>query len=651
MRACPGHLIRLALSLPPRIALAKAAGFARRLADRHIQGWLRRDRCSYPPSPGRLCRCLDTLDVSIPDSFGETRLLLEHRFDLLGSGPVRVTHGQRYNGFGPHRYGPHPPLLDDWRGAVAAGLNPGNRARARAILDLIPDSYDPIDWHVDFVSGFRWSPATWGGGIAYAHLPGVDVKLPWELARMQHLPRLALLADAGTVAALAAEFRAQALDFIGSNPPGWGVNWACAMDVAIRAVNLILAWEMFRARGAAFDETFETELAASLLAHGRHVMAHLEWSELHRGNHYLADICGLAVIAHALPDSPESVEWRHFAAAELNAEILRQFTPDGANFEASTAYHRLSAEMATVTAALLLGRGERLSGEAMARLAGAARFAADVAKPSGEMIQVGDNDSGRFVRLEAGDRPLDMAPVIAAAKGLFELDLPSPPHAEPVTRVVAALAGGRRFAAPPPARPALPAGPAEDGPCLRLRIKPPDPAALSGLEAIAYPDFGLFLWRNARTFVAVRCGPIGQNGQGGHAHNDQLSVEIEIDGVAWARDPGSFVYTADLAERDRYRSVMAHFAPRRGRDEPARLLAPFRLEDRAHAEPIRFGDDFVGRHMGFGSPVWRRVAIEDGAIVIEDRPGEGEHLIRSPDDLARLWGLILPFSPGYGRKG
>jgi hypothetical protein len=421
--------------------------------------------------------------------------------------------------------------------------------------------------------------------------------------------------------------------------------------VAIRAANLVLARELFRARGTTFDEPFETELAASLLAHGRHVMAHLEWSEFHRGNHYLADICGLAVIARALPDTPESAEWRSFTAAELNAEILRQFTPDGANFEASTAYHRLSAEMATITAALLLGRGESLSDEAMARLAEAARFAAHVTKHSGEMVQIGDNDSGRFVRLEAEDRPLDMAPLIAAAKGLLDLDLPVPADTITVTRVVAALAGGRRFPVPSPVPHALPAGPVETGPCLRLRIEPPDPAALSGLEAVAYPDFGLFLWRGPRAFVAMRCGPIGQNGQGGHAHNDQLAVEIEIDGIAWTRDPGSFVYTADLAERDRYRSVMAHFAPRQGHREPARLLAPFRLEDRAQAELVRFGDDFIGRHVGFGSPVQRRVAVEDGAIVIEDHPGEGEHVLRSPDDLARLWGLILPFSPGYGRKG
>ena len=32
-----------------------------------------------------------------------------------------------------------------------------------------------------------------------------------------------------------------------------------------------------------------------------------------------------------------------------------------------------------------------------------------------------------------------------------------------------------------------------------------------------YKQFGLFVWRNEKEFLSIRCGPIGQNGYGGHA--------------------------------------------------------------------------------------------------------------------------------------
>lgn len=684
------HLLRHALAMPPREALRKALRYAGRMLGHRLMGRVQRRRCSYPAAGGGpLARRLHPVDRSLlRANAAALRILaadtLAHRFDLLGSGAVSLAYGACYRGFGGYRYGPAAaPLGGDWRDWVAERHWPGNRARARAILGLIDDpAYGPLDWQMDFVSGYRWSERVLGPAVPYGHLPGVDVKVPWELARLQHLPGLALAYGLDGDARLVTEFRYQALDFLGANPPGWGVNWACAMDVAIRAVNLLVARDLFLAFGAVLDEEFEAELAAAMLAHGRHIAAHLECNEAHRGNHYLADICGLAWIAAYLPCSAASDVWLAFAVQQLAAEIPRQFTADGANFEASTAYHRLSAEMALYTVAMLLGLpAERRAAlsvydharwrrvpplapapmawppfgpETLERLARAARFAIDVTKPSGEAVQVGDNDSGRFLVLAPGGGPLDLRHLASAAQGLFELA--AAPTIE--TAIVAQLAGGLRFAVTPePARAvagAVPEGVAERATRIIIRSD-----ALTGLEPIAYPDFGLFLWRGTRAFISVRCGPIGGNGLGGHAHNDQLSVEIEIDGIAWARDPGTFVYTADLAARNAYRSALAHFVPRHGADEPARLLAPFKLEDRAQARALIFGaDEFLGTHTGFGEPVWRRVRLEQGCLVIEDCWGGpeigpatavDEHAPDSPAVLAELWGLTLPFSRGYGR--
>ena len=92
------------------------------------------------------------------------------------------------------------------------------------------------DLQLDFKSGYRWRENIWSGDVTFGTLDGVDVKVPWELARMQHLIVLAwaqrLVDGQGTTEApFARAFRNQALDFIATNPPRFGVNWRVSRDI------------------------------------------------------------------------------------------------------------------------------------------------------------------------------------------------------------------------------------------------------------------------------------------------------------------------------------------------------------------------------------------------------------------------------------
>lgn len=373
---------------------------------------------------------------------------LDHYFDLLGSGPNVVVHGMKCRGIEGVSYAMSRPIEIDLSGRWLEGrINRANLGEAKRIWQLVDESYTPIDWQLDFKSGYLWREDAWHRDIRFGHLTGVDVKVPWELSRMQHLPTLALachFADSGLVgfkdsSVYAQEFRNQVLDFIATNPPGFGVNWACAMDVAIRAANLLVARDIVVASGAKFDEAFEAVFAASIFAHARFIAANLEWSPQVRGNHYLADIVGLLFAAAYLPSSDEVDAWLAFAVQELLTEVAYQFHEDGSNFEASVCYHRLSAEMVLWAFALLadlpreklavLQRAQRhrslprLRAEALpmhavpwgtratpvpdwcwVRLAKIAAFTQAMTRPDGLVVQFGDNDSGRFIMLGSGEQ-------------------------------------------------------------------------------------------------------------------------------------------------------------------------------------------------------------------------------------------------------
>ena len=399
--------IALALRLPPHVVLQRVTGLAMSRLRRKRQRARDLTETTYArETPTRpLTRLVSRIPIEVIRAnrawiLPAAALWRRNWFDLLGSGWLNVRYGMLCPGVEGTAYEPGEPVTPDPEGAWLEGrVNASNLEESQRIWRLVDPDYAPIDWQIDFRSGFIWDERIWSKDIEIGSQPWADVKVPWELARMQHLATLAwayaLARDGDTDAAVGdaylRAFRNQVLDFIATNPPRFGVNWMVAMDVAIRAANWIVAYDLFRAAGAVFDSGFEAVLKRSLLEHGRHILANLEKYPEGRGNHYLANIVGLLFIATAL-DEPE---WGAFGERELIAETQYQFGSDGANFEASTCYHRLSAEMVAFATAL-----RRVEDRAhVARVAAMADFTRAITKPNGRVPQIGDNDSGRFLKL------------------------------------------------------------------------------------------------------------------------------------------------------------------------------------------------------------------------------------------------------------
>ncbi|HET8948381.1 MAG TPA: heparinase II/III family protein, partial [Candidatus Polarisedimenticolia bacterium] len=221
-----------------------------------------------------------------------------------------------------------------------------------------------LPWHQDPVSGYAWDPGRASedlvAAVAREFGSGRDVKRPWELARFQHAPLLAQAFWLTRDRRYADEFRAEVADFTAENPMGRGVNWGCTMDVALRAVSLVLAATLFREVLRA-DRAFASLLWRSLLGHGRFIASHLETGEP-RGNHYLSDLAGLLVVADAMRGLGEAEAWQAEAAPALLAHAARQTLADGADFEASIPYHRLTSELLHAAVLVLERRGRDASG-------------------------------------------------------------------------------------------------------------------------------------------------------------------------------------------------------------------------------------------------------------------------------------------------
>lgn len=686
MRDWPAYF-RAALRLPPHVAARKAIGVAFRIAqERAVRRKLFREPSFLAaPLPGDLRLRLGGWRFDCPpaqarDLAAAAALYLDHRFDLLGSGWVQVRHGMACRGLAGRIFPPGPAVQADPEGSWLEGrVNAANLAESRRIWRLVRGPYVPIDWQLDFKSGYRWSEDTYFRDIAYGRERGADIKVPWELARLQHLPQLALLFDAvgkGRAAfdapeRLPEEFRNQVLDFVAANPPGFGVNWTCAMDVGIRMVNVLVAHDLFVQAGARFDSGFAAVVKRSAQEHAEHILANLEWAEEGRGNHYLSDIVGLLFCAACLPASERTDAWLAFALKQLVAETQLQFLPDGGNIEASTGYHRLSGELVAFAAALALGLSEAevvaiarefpplairppqtpglllheiagrrtpLPGALFETVARAAALTVDATKPNGEVVQWGDNDSGRLIKAtppwrrgedEAGapaENALDHRAFVAAAAALVGRDdLAAWAGSWAEAALVRALSGGRAVRVDPPAAPSIPqepapataAGASDD----RREIAIPlPPGASDGVRLAAYPAFGHFAFVGPRLFLAIRCPDWTERRPPGHAHDDALALELQLDGEDLIVDPGTFVYTPLPDERNRYRAADAHFVPRpAGAAGPDLSRGLFAIEGLPSARCLGLGPaGFAGEARGADWLVTRTVLIERDRILIRD---------------------------------
>ena len=128
----------------------------------------------------------------------DSQHIISHEFDLLGSNKITVEYGMKCNGFNANNYE---------NNVLCSNINAKNKDSSSNILKNIKGEYEFIDWQLDFKSGYRWKENKHSLQNKIGKAEGADVKVPWELARLEHLPRLALLYSQTTDAHLSLEFQ------------------------------------------------------------------------------------------------------------------------------------------------------------------------------------------------------------------------------------------------------------------------------------------------------------------------------------------------------------------------------------------------------------------------------------------------------------
>jgi len=516
-------------------------------ADKSFKGWLENIPSFYSNLPEKQIKTLvKNFPVEVERLFCDAQKLLEHKFDLLGSGEF-------------------------------VSVDPDRKTQ---------DGYHPIDWYLDPVRNKRFPKGVhYKEWELYSMRPeNADVKYPWELGRCQHWPTLAQAYSLSGDVKYAEEIRNQLYDFMEENPVGFGVNWTCTMDVAIRALNWTLSLDMLRQ--ADLDEDFFIDAYQYLYQHGDFIFNNLENNYEVTSNHFLSNVVGLFYVSFLFKDLEQGKRWNSFCLESLETEMQVQILNDGADYESSIPYHRLVTEMFLGAARLAEVFSVPLSESYCKKLKLMCEFLQGVLRPDGLMPIVGDADDGRLHIFSDYCRwkPQDARHVFGPAGQYFN---------HKVWKKLAGKMGaweaiwwGYELAD-------------ED---LESSMKEQPPTD----NLVLYPEAGLAVMRENDHYLLVTNGIVGTKGFGNHKHNDQLSFEYFNKGLPIFVDPGSYVYTSDFAARNQFRSVKAHNTICINDTEQNEMNEEwiFRLFESAYAKHLYFNvsDEYVeyaGEHIGY----------------------------------------------------
>lgn len=456
-----------------------------------------------------------------------------------------------------------------------------------------------INWREDIKSGHVWSNDFYldlREDLNKDFNKGWDIKMVWELSRFNYLIPLALAYYRTGEEKYLNKWQELILDWIKNNPVYYGPNWLNAMEAAIRVCNWIFSWEIIIARnkkqearnklGKEFLETF----LASLYEHGRFIYFNLEYAPI-RSNHYVSDIVGLIYLGVMFPEFKESKKWLKKGVKALEAEMKYQVYDDGVDYELSAFYHRYKTELFLWASWLCKINNIKLSEGFWLKLKKMVVFNKSIIKPNGLASQIGDTDDGRLHIVWEDFYSAEKRNHFA----LFKL---------------CQWARGEKLA---------------------NEIKTSKGFAEGGIYIMRSRDFYLITGRGASCY-----------GRGGsHIHNDMLSFELNFFGEDFIVDPGTYVYTSDLKERNRFRSTKAHNTVLLDNQEQNPFFRdPFYIEQKAKFKVNQFAESenkilFDGQHSGYErleEPIIhkRRFVFykqENKLEIYDSFLGEGEHFL------------------------
>ena len=403
------------------------------------------------------------------------------------------------------------------------------------------DLTEPIKWNFSETKDMRWPDYHYAKIKYRPSNPYGDVRINWELNRLQFLPQMAVTNE--TLA------RTIITDWLEKKPYVHGPSYLSSMEVALRWISIYWAVCLFK-------ESLETSLQQSVtgiaLASGKFIESRLS-THSSAGNHLIVEAVGLFWIGKALQKEKIGNEWIEKARKILWEQVLVQLNPDGTNQEQSFWY--LGFVLDALFHYILLEDREVIPKQVLERIQKAVGFMHEMVSSDGSFPDYGDRDDGLVCRVSGTYKESPFPGLLNI--GAFIFDRPDWYRNCSCANKRLAFWTGRT--------PKHSTINETTDKALVFHDKP---------QLKTYSHGGMTLMKRGKGQLLFRHAPLGSGDTCGHGHADALSVLFHWNNVPILIDLGSGQYNGNQDIRNFFRSTIAHNTIEIGGINQAKILGP-----------------------------------------------------------------------------
>lgn len=414
-----------------------------------------------------------------------------------------------------------------------------------------------------------------------------DIKLVWELSRMEWLLAMAQQASQGDIAALS-RMNEWLADWCRLNPPYLGPNWKCGQEASIRVMHLAMATLLMEQSKAPTSSLLDL-----IILHLRRISPTISYAIGQDNNHGTSEAAALFIGGSWLESlgMEEGRRWTRQGRRWLIERAARLIGEDGSFSQYSLNYHRVMLD--TYSMAEIWRRHLGLSpfpGQMIERLSRAQSWLHTMVDPvSGDGPNVGANDGARLL-------PLAVVPYR---------------DYRPSVQLAGVLFGGRRAYAA--------SGPWDDT-LNQLKLNAALPAGPQPASRV-FDDGGFAVLRRGAAMAMLRYPRFRFR----PSQSDCLHLDFWLHGENVLRDAGTYSYAADMKWQNYFGGSAGHNTIQFDSSEQMPRLSRFLLGDwlrTTEFEMLEDRDGSVGFSAGYQSRAgafhMRRLALESTCLNVVD---------------------------------